>query len=82
MNSNSPKKIFLVFYLVLVGLMAIDARADNHTFEWETTASDPLSMTVETGSGSIRVQAGSGDLVTIKGEIRVNRRWFGAVGAG
>jgi len=76
MNPNSLKKILVCAYLLLVGLMAIDARASDGTFEWQATASEPLILNVDTGSGSISVQAGTGDRVTVQGEITVNRRFF------
>jgi DUF4097 and DUF4098 domain-containing protein YvlB len=76
MNPNSLKRILVCAYLLLVGLMAIDARAADGSFEWQTTASEPFVLRVDTGSGSINVQAGSGDRVTVEGEIHLNRRFF------
>ena len=38
----------------------------------------PIMLDVDTGSGSITISATQGDEVTIRGEISIGRRWFGA----
>lgn len=78
MKSNSTLKLAAAWVLLLAGLMAADARAADGSFEQRLTVNEAIRLDVDTGSGSIDVRSGPGDEVTIQGEIRLNRRWFGA----
>ena len=83
MNAKSPLKLPALAILLLVGLMAIDARAADGEFEQRLTIDEAVVLNVSTGSGSIDVRAGSGSEATIRGEIHVGNRflWFGSADA-
>jgi len=62
--------------LLSSGLSAADVFAADDTFERSFTASESLILDVDTGSGSIKIRSGSGDEVTVIGEIQVQRRFL------
>ena len=78
MKTRTNLKLSAAWVLLLAGLMAADARAADGEFDTRMTVDEPIMLDVDTGSGSITVSAGQGNEVTIRGEIRLNRRWFGA----
>ena len=78
MKANSNLKLIALWVLLLAGLMAADARAADGEFHVSMPLDEPIMLDVDTGSGSINIRAGAGDEVTIHGEIKLGRRWFGA----
>ena len=63
--------------LLLAALVAVDARAADGEFEQQLAVAGPIALDVDTGSGSIEVRSGPEGQVTVRGEIRVGRRFFG-----
>ncbi|MDH5345216.1 MAG: hypothetical protein OEW59_05570, partial [Gammaproteobacteria bacterium] len=63
--------------LLLVWLINVDARAADGEFERQLSVNGPVTLDVDTGSGSIDVRAGPEGQVTVRGEIRVSRRFLG-----
>jgi DUF4097 and DUF4098 domain-containing protein YvlB len=76
MNAMTKLNTLILSILLLFGLFAAEAFAADGTFEKSFQVSEALILDVETGSGSIRIRSGSGDEVTIDGEIQVRRRFF------
>jgi DUF4097 and DUF4098 domain-containing protein YvlB len=77
MKTNSNLKLVAIWVLLLAGLMAADARAADGEFDVRMTVDEAILLDVDTGSGSISVTASEGNEVTVHGEIRISRRWFG-----
>jgi hypothetical protein len=75
MKSNSIIKLIALWGLLATALVATGAKAADGVFEERLTIDQPITLDVDTGSGSIDVVAGDGDEVYIRGEIRVSRRF-------
>lgn len=82
MTSNDFTRLAAAWGLLAASLFAADARAADGAFEERLAVDRPILLDVSTGSGSIDIVAGEGDEVFIRGEIRVNRRFFGLKPAG
>lgn len=63
--------------LLLASLIAVDAGAADGEFEQQIPVDGPVMLDVDTGSGSIDVRTGPEGQVTVRGEIRVSRRFLG-----
>jgi DUF4097 and DUF4098 domain-containing protein YvlB len=74
MNAKSLTSLGALAVLLLTG--TVDARAADGSFDHRLTVDEAILLDVNTGSGSITVRAGSGNDVTIHGEIVVNRRFL------
>jgi len=77
MNTNTDFRSIACRVLLLAGLFAIEARAADGEFEQRLSVDGPIVLDVDTGSGSIDVRSGPEGQITVKGEIRVGRRFFG-----
>jgi hypothetical protein len=75
MKSNSIIKLIALWGLLATALVAVDAEAADGVFEERLNIDQPITLDVDTGSGSIDVVAGSDGEVFIRGEIRVSRRF-------
>ena len=65
----------------LLVVAAPAAQAQDGEFEKTLTVSGPVTLDVETRSGSIEVRRGGSGSVHIRGEIRRSRNWFGSKGS-
>ena len=76
MNAKSLLRILRLPTILLIGFSASNAVAADGTFDTSLTVDEPITLVVDTGSGSIDVRPGTGNEVTIHGEVRFNRRFF------
>jgi DUF4097 and DUF4098 domain-containing protein YvlB len=77
MKAATKPGVSILWVVLLFGLSATNALAQDNVFEESLTISGPFVLDVDTGSGSIQVRSGSGDEITVKGKINVNRRFWG-----
>ena len=78
MKLHSRSRFLALVALLGTGLWAAQAEAQEGEFEERLSVGDGLELDVTAGSGRIEVRAGDVDEAVIRGEIRVNRRFFGA----
>ena len=76
MKATAELNTSILLLLLILGLAASDALAADATFDLSFSIDEPLVLEVDTGSGSIRVRAGSGDEATVHGKIKVQRRFL------
>ena len=77
MKAATKPGISILSIVLLLGLSAANAFAQDNVFEESVAINGPFSLDVDTGSGAIKVRSGSGDEVIVTGKIQVNRRFFG-----
>ena len=77
MKAATNPGISILSIVLLLGLSAANAFAQDNVFEESVTINGPFALDVDTGSGAIKVSSGSGDEVIVTGKIHVNRRFFG-----
>jgi DUF4097 and DUF4098 domain-containing protein YvlB len=77
MKAATKPGISILSIVLLLGLSAANAFAQDNVFEESFTINGPFALDVDTGSGAIKVRSGSGDEVIVTGKIHVNRRFFG-----
>ncbi len=76
MNPKTITRTLFLFILLIPGLAIADYFGKVGTFEERLMLDGPVVLSVDTGSGSIDVRAGSGSEAIIKGEVRVRKRMF------
>jgi len=76
MNPKTITRMLLVSLLLVPGLAIADFFGKSGSFEESLMLDGPVVLSVDTGSGSIDVRAGSGSEAVIKGEVRVRKRNF------
>ena len=76
MNPKTITRMLLVSVLLIPGFAIADFFGKAGSFEERLMLDGPVVLSVDTGSGSIDVRAGSGAEAIIKGEVRVRKRKF------
>lgn len=76
MNPKTIARALFLSILLVPGLAIADYYGKAGSFEERLMLDGPVVLSVDTGSGSIDVRAGSGSEAIIKGEVRVRKRRF------
>jgi len=78
MNLKSSGLWIVLGVALVASLWASEARAARKgSFEQTLSVDEAVLLDVSTGSGTITVQAGTGNTVEIVGHVRVGTNWFG-----
>ncbi len=74
MNPKTITRMLLVSFILIPGIAIADFFGKTGTFDERLMLEGPVVLTVDTGSGSIDVRAGSGSEAIITGKVRVRKR--------